>query len=115
MGLKKENRLRHRADFLKAYAKGRAIGGRCFTVFVLDRGDEGSVRFGFTVTRRLGNAVVRNGMKRRLRASVREFVDGVRLGHDIVVNAKHPALDLRGEKIGRDLREALEEARVLNR
>lgn len=115
MGLKKENRLRRRADFLKAYAEGQAVGGRCFTVFVLDRGDGGSARFGFTVTRRLGNAVIRNGLKRRLRASVRDLAGEVRRGYDIVVNAKHPALDLRGEKLSRDLRKALEKARVWNR
>ena len=44
-----------------------------FVLLMRPRGDEDStVRVGFTVTKKIGNAVVRNRMKRRLRALVRE-------------------------------------------
>lgn len=50
-----------------------------------DRGDGGDPRIGFTVTKRLGNAVVRNRIKRRLREAVRT-ASGLDLkrGHDYV-------------------------------
>ena len=44
-----------------------------FVLLMRPRGDEDdTVRVGFTVTKKIGNAVVRNRMKRRLRALVRE-------------------------------------------
>ena len=46
-----------------------------FVLLVRDRGDENSqMRVGFTVTKKIGNAVVRNRMKRRFRALAREIV-----------------------------------------
>ena len=46
-----------------------------FVLLVRDRGDEDArMRVGFTVTRRIGNAVTRNRMKRRFRALARELI-----------------------------------------
>lgn len=44
-------------------------------------------RFGFIVTRKVGNAVNRNRIRRRLRAIARDFVDGGYTGADVVVRA----------------------------
>jgi len=46
-----------------------------FVLLVRDRQDgDAAIRVGFTVTKKIGNAVVRNRMKRRLRALAREFL-----------------------------------------
>ena len=46
-----------------------------FVLQVRDRADDdSSVRVGFTVTRKIGNAVIRNRMKRRFRSLVRELI-----------------------------------------
>ncbi len=46
-----------------------------FVLLVRDRQDgDATIRVGFTVTKKIGNAVVRNRMKRRLRALAREFL-----------------------------------------
>jgi ribonuclease P protein component len=68
------NKLRKRAEFLAANTGKRApMPG--FVLLVRDRADESSeVRVGFTVTKKIGNAVVRNRMKRRLRALSREVL-----------------------------------------
>jgi ribonuclease P protein component len=63
--------LKKRAEFL-ACARGRKHHFACFTLQILQRSDENPARFGFTATKKLGNAVVRNRIKRRLRAAVRE-------------------------------------------
>ncbi|UVO53038.1 ribonuclease P protein component [Sphingomonas sp. SUN039] len=64
--------LRKRSDFLAANAGKRApMPG--FVLLVRDRADDSpDMRVGFTVTKKIGNAVVRNRMKRRLRALSRE-------------------------------------------
>ena len=66
--------LKKRADFLAANA-GRRAATPGFILLVRDREDEDpAVRVGFTVTKKIGGAVVRNRMKRRFRALAREIV-----------------------------------------
>jgi ribonuclease P protein component len=67
--------LRKRADFVAANNKGRRASTPGFLLLVRDRGDsDPAIRIGFTVTKKIGNAVVRNRMKRRFRALARELV-----------------------------------------
>jgi ribonuclease P protein component len=66
--------LRKRADFLAAN-DGRRASTPGFILLVRDRKDaDGMMRVGFTVTKKIGGAVVRNRMKRRFRALAREIV-----------------------------------------
>lgn len=60
--------LKRRADFVAANA-GRRAPTPGFVLLVRDRGDGDTTRrIGFTVTKKIGNAVVRSRMKRRFRA-----------------------------------------------
>jgi ribonuclease P protein component len=66
--------LKKRSDFLAANA-GRRAATPGFVLLVRDRcDDDAQMRVGFTVSKRVGNAVVRNRMKRRFRALAREIV-----------------------------------------
>jgi ribonuclease P protein component len=66
--------IRKRADFLAANGGSRASTPG-FILLVRDRQDrDPSMRVGFTVTKKIGGAVVRNRMKRRFRALAREIV-----------------------------------------
>ena len=59
-----------RKDFVAANA-GRRAPTPGFVLLVRRRDDDRGVRAGFTVTKKIGNAVVRNRLKRRLRAAAR--------------------------------------------
>ena len=63
-------RLKTRAQFVAA-AKGRSIGRGAVVVQALAREGQGGIRAGFTATRKVGGAVVRNRAKRRLREAAR--------------------------------------------
>ena len=101
--------LAKRADFLKAAsARRQGVGG--LLLQARDRADGSSqVRIGFTASKKIGNAVLRNRAKRRLRALAREVLHPVaRPGWDYVLVARPGATVIRpfAEMLG-DLETAL--------
>jgi ribonuclease P protein component len=78
-------RLRKRAEFL-AVRRGEKRRGRLFLLETMDRGDGGTPRVGFTVTKKVGNAVQRNRIRRRLKEAVRLHAAGdMAPGNDYVI------------------------------
>jgi len=67
-------RLKRRPEFLRVAAKGRKIPTKGVVLQALACPDQDHVRIGFTVTKKVGNAVVRNRTKRRLREAVRLYL-----------------------------------------
>jgi ribonuclease P protein component len=63
--------LRQRRDFLSANKARRVVTPGFILLVNARRDDDPAMRVGFTVTKKIGNAVVRNHMKRRLRALAR--------------------------------------------
>lgn len=64
-------RLKRRAEFLRVAAQGRKIPLTGLVLQALVRSDCAPARLGFTVTRKVGNAVVRNRTRRRLKEAAR--------------------------------------------
>ena len=100
-------RLRQRADFLAA-ATGTRAPAAGFVLQVLPRGEDGSIRVGFTVSKKVGNAVERNRVRRRLREIVRQSAPGrMRPGHDYVMVGRRAALALPFQRMIEDFDGAL--------
>ena len=100
-------RLRQRADFLAA-AAGAKISAAAFVLQARKRTDDGPVRFGFTVSKKVGNAVERNRVRRRLREIVRlSTTDRMRSGHDYVLIGRRAALKVPFARIADDFEGAL--------
>jgi ribonuclease P protein component len=77
-------RLQRRAEFLRAAQRGRKVAMPGLVLQVFARDDDAPARLGFTVTKKVGNAVVRNRTRRRLREAARlllrdQAADGVDL------------------------------------
>jgi ribonuclease P protein component len=69
---------------------------------------EAAARFGFTVTKKLGGAVVRNRIRRRLKAAVGAVAPGLAYAnHDYVLVARLAALDRGFVELKKDLERAL--------
>jgi ribonuclease P protein component len=100
-------RLRQRAHFLAA-ATGTKVPGPAFVLQARNRRDEGPARFGFTVSKKVGNAVERNRVRRRLREIVRlSAASRLRAGHDYVLVGRRAALNLPFARMTEDFEGAL--------
>ena len=92
-------RLRKRADFLAA-TSARKVPTAAFVLQMRRRSDKGPVRVGFTVSRKVGTAVERNRVRRRLREIVRLTGKdaGLHDGNDYVLVGRRAALSRRSSK-----------------
>ncbi|MEX2262869.1 MAG: ribonuclease P protein component [Bryobacteraceae bacterium] len=101
-GFPKSARILRSADFRKVYDGGSRFSGPLFTAFCLRETAalpspmsdvQPSGRLGFTVSRKLGRAVHRNRMKRRLREAVRSRLELLDTDWMIVFNPRPRVLD----------------------
>jgi ribonuclease P protein component len=83
----REARLVRKSEFDRVYQAGKRFSTSHFTIFV--RQNELAVsRFGFSIKKALGGAVVRNRIRRRLREILRGHRQEISAGWDIVVHPK---------------------------
>jgi ribonuclease P protein component len=88
--MQRHERLRSQRDFAHVYRKGRPVSNRLLALrAVFTAGPH--TRYGFAVSKRLGKAVQRNRIKRRLREAARSL--RVAPGWDVVVIARQAAAD----------------------
>lgn len=86
--MQRQSRLTKSRRFGQIHREGKSAANRFLVIRVLPNDMEGS-RFGFVVSKRIGNAVTRNLVKRRLRESVRQI--RVKGGWDAVFIARRGA------------------------
>ena len=85
-------RVRSRTDYLKVQRSGRKIRGRYF-ILLTSFNDLPITRFGITVSKRYGNAVKRNSIKRKVREIQRLNRRYILSGNDIVIIVRQKALE----------------------
>jgi ribonuclease P protein component len=102
--LARADRVRRRADYLRCYREGRRLHGALATLHAAFN-REGHPRLGVTASRKVGGAVVRQRLRRRVREVYRRWEGRGRLpAADLVLNLK-PAAAAAGFE---ELREELE-------
>jgi len=89
--LPQDHRLTRAADFRRVYAEGQSWSNRLLVLYKAPNGTAYS-RFGFSVSRRIGQAVVRNRTKRRIREVVRLMYEQASSGYDVVLIARQGIL-----------------------
>lgn len=91
MALPRARRITRRPDFLEVRERGKSFPGRHLILGVLP-GQPGTPPVaGFTLTKRTGNAVIRNLVRRRLRMIVREALPEIPGAWLLVTVARHSA------------------------
>ena len=85
--LPRANRLTDGAEYKAVVRRGARCSGPNTVTYVVASPHGGATRFGFIVSKQVGTAVVRNTVRRRLKAICAEFLDTVPEGTDVVIRA----------------------------
>ena len=79
--------LKKNSDFRRLYKSGKSVANRLLVLYIRRNG-RGTNRVGITVTTKLGGAVQRNRVRRRIREIYRLNAQSLQLGYDIVIVAR---------------------------
>jgi ribonuclease P protein component len=94
--------LKQNREFRSLYARGKSTAGVYLAVYAR-RNRLGTTRLGITVSAKLGGAVVRNRVKRRIKEAYRLSEERFAKGHDIVIVARGRAVGAGFSSLGNEL------------
>jgi len=107
-------RLRQRGEFERVRQNGRAWPHRFFILIVQPRavGPAGPARIGVAAGKRLGSAVLRNRIKRKIRAATQQVYMNIADNVDLIVIARAPIADASVAELAAALTTQLQRAQV---
>ena len=107
-------KLKRNNDFTRLYRSGRSV--KCRSAVILVRNNrQDATRIGFSVSKKIGNAVKRNRCRRRLKEAVFTYNDRIIKGFDIVFVARHTEKELLFSDLCRDIGYLLGKSEVLSK
>ncbi|HHW06797.1 MAG TPA: ribonuclease P protein component [Clostridia bacterium] len=92
--MQRRYRLTGNAQFKEVYSRGRSYVGYYLVLYVKENQSD-QTRIGFTVSKKIGKAVVRNRIKRKLREVCRLNLDRFAKGYDIIFVARKKIKGIR--------------------
>jgi ribonuclease P protein component len=110
--MKRQYRLRQNLDFQRVRRNGKSNASPLMVLAFL-RNELDYSRFGFVVNKRLGKAVLRNRIKRRMREATRQRAGQIEPGFDLVFIARQAINQASYADIERHLEQLLKESELL--
>lgn len=111
--MQKHLRLAKREEFNRVYRFGKSTANFQFVVYVMQQPKADPFRMGISVSKKLGNAVVRNRIRRVVKEIVRLHAEQIKPHHDFVLIARKPVADMEFKEIEKSLLHALKKASLL--
>lgn len=113
--VKKEYRVKKNKEFQEAFNKGKSLANRQFVVYSLKRPGQDHFRIGLSVSKKLGNAVTRNKIKRYIRQAFLELEEDLVNEYDYIIIARKPAAEMNFFEIKSSLVHVLKLSKALSR
>lgn len=110
--MKKSFRVKTEREFQKVYQEGKSCANRKFVVYRLDPEGRKHFRVGLSVGKKIGNAVTRNAVKRKIRAALQELGPTL-LPLDFIVIARPGLEKLSYEEVRSNLEHVLKLAKII--
>lgn len=104
--------MTRRSEFARVREGGQSTGGRYLVMATLADAELEGLKVGFVTSKRVGNAVVRNRVRRQLRSIVRECGDEVVPGRYVVMIARYRAAEASFEELREDWRKLVKRLEI---
>lgn len=101
--MKKQFRIKKNKEFQVAFRKGKSFANRQLVIYYVEKPEQSHFRIGLSVGKKIGNAVVRNRIKRYLRQAFQELEESILRPDDIVIIARKPTKEMGYEEIKKSL------------
>lgn len=109
--LAKQYRLRKNADFRRIYRSTKSLSTKYLVLYVKKSQVEG-FRVGFSISKKIGKAHIRNYIKRRLREIMRRNLLHIRPGYDLVILARGPITEASFYELEKNVKYLLKKSGV---
>ncbi|MET3191924.1 ribonuclease P protein component [Streptococcus lutetiensis] len=108
--MKKTYRIKSDKDFQAIFSKGTSVANRKFVLYHLEK-NQSHYRVGLSVSKKLGNAVTRNSIKRKIRHVIMELSSNL-LNQDFVIIARKGVEELDYHEVKKNLLHVLKLANL---
>ncbi|HLR61201.1 MAG TPA: ribonuclease P protein component [Lentibacillus sp.] len=111
--MKKIYRVKDNEEFQYVFKHGKSFANRQLVLYYIEKPGQEHFRIGLSVGKKIGNAVMRNRIKRYLRQAFIELEDYVRPTNDIIIIARHPTRQMNFHQVKKSLVHLLAKERLL--
>lgn len=111
--MRKSYRVKKEAEFQRVFTQGKSCANRQFVVYMIEKPNQPHFRVGISVGKKIGNAVQRNWVKRRIRQSLTELKPQLKQDCDFIVIARPSVTDMAMTDIKKHLLHVLKLAHIL--
>ena len=106
-------RLRNRADFSRIYRGGKSFANGQFVVYWSKQPAAEPFRLGVSASKKIGNAVVRNRMRRVVKEIVRHNAERIAPHVDLILIVRKPAVEMKTKELEKSVIHVLKRAGLL--
>lgn len=110
--MKHSDSLRRKKEFRYTYRVGKSCGGKLLAL-VYAKNRSASAKIGFSVSKKIGNAVVRNRVKRRMREAVTPLIPLIKGGLNLIFIARDSIIDAPFPSIREGMLQQLQRAGLM--
>jgi len=110
--MRKSYRVKKEKEFQYVFKNGKSYANKKFVVYVLPK-EQAHFRVGISVGKKIGNAVARNAVKRKIRASIYEMRELIDPSIDFLVIARPSVSDLSSKEVYSNLLHVFKLAKII--
>lgn len=111
--MKKAWRIKKNSEFQEVFKKGASFANRQLVIYYLHKGQQQHYRVGLSVSKKIGNAVVRNQVKRYIRQAFLDLDINIKSDYDIIIIARQPTKDMDFHQVKKSVNHLLYKTKLL--
>ncbi|WLD93393.1 ribonuclease P protein component [Alkalihalobacillus sp. AL-G] len=112
--MNKRHRIKKNKEFQEVFRNGESFANRQFVIYYLEKPGQDFYRFGLSVSKKIGNAVTRNRIKRYVREVFHELDDEIKTSYDYVIIARKPTSSMTVHEVKSSLMHVMKRSKLLN-